>query len=186
MRRLYYIADSVDDAEAVTLALKAEGIRDWHLHVLAKDEAGLYTHKIHSANPIHQLDVVHTGLRYAFVGLLVGLLLAGVLLVLHLTGIVGLTINALAFVILGGLGMCFGAWEGGLVGLTRENYKIERYHEEIEAGKYLIMVDVTSQQRPLVKEMMNFDFPHIPYRGGSTTTINVLDKPKQLHHQTTH
>ncbi len=186
MRRLYYIADSVDDAEAVTLALKAEGIRNWHLHVLAKDEAGLYTHKIHSANPIQQLDVLHTGLRYAFVGLLCGLLMAGVLLALQLTGVVELPVSALPFVILGMLGLCFGAWEGGLVGLPRENYKIERYHDEIEAGKYLIMVDVTAEQRPLVKEMMNFDFPHIPYRGGSTATVNVLEKPKQLHHQTTH
>lgn len=186
MRRLYYMADSVDDAEAVTLALKAEGIRNWHLHVLAKDEAGLYTHKIHSANPVHQLDLIHTGLRYALVGLLCGLLLASLLWMLHMAGIVGLGINQLAFAVLGMLGLCFGAWEGGLVGLTRENYKIERYHDEIAAGKYLIMVDVTPQQRPLVKEMMNFDFPHIPYRGGGTTFVSVLATPRHLHHQTTH
>ena len=65
-------------------------------------------------------------------------------------------------------------------------YKIERYHDEIEAGKYLIMVDVTPDQRPLVKEMMNFDFPHIPYRGGGSTRINALAKPKVQYHQTTH
>lgn len=186
MRRLYYVADNVDDTEAVTLALQAEGISHWHLHVLAKDEAGLYTHKIHSANPIHQLDIIHTGARFAAVGLLCGLALATVLYLLNSVGVVGLTINGLAFAILGGLGLLFGAWEGGLVGLTRENYKIERFHDDINAGKYLIMVDVSNEQRPLVKELMNFEFPQIPYRGGSSTRINVLEKPKVTHHQTTH
>ncbi len=186
MRRLYYVAENVDDAEAVNLALRAEGISHWHLHVLAKDEAGLYTHKIHSANPIHQLDFIHTAVRFAFVGLIAGLLLASGLWILERVGVLDLSIGWLAFALLGGLGLCFGAWEGGLVGLTRENYKIERYHDEIEAGKYLIMVDVKPDQRPLVKEMMNFDFPHIPYRGGGSTLINALEKPKVQYHQTTH
>ena len=44
------------------------------------------------------------------------------------------------------------------MGLRRENYKIERYHQENEQGKYLIRVDVCAEQRPLVKELMNFEF----------------------------
>lgn len=48
-----------------------------NLHVLAKDEAGLYVHEIRSANPIHQLDLIHTGGRFAGVGLFIGLLIAG-------------------------------------------------------------------------------------------------------------
>lgn len=186
MRRLYYVADSIDDAEAVTLALQAEGVKRMHIHVLAKDEAGLYTHKIHSANPIHQLDFVHTGARFAMVGLIAGVALAGVLYLLSMAGIVSLEIGFWVFAGLGFLGMCFGAWEGGLVGLTRENYKIERFHDEIEAGKYLIMVDVDRQQQPLVKELMNFEFSHIPYRGGGTTLISIFERPKVTHHQTTH
>ncbi len=186
MRRLYYVADSIDDAEAVTLALQAEGVKQWHLHVLARDEAGLYTHKTHSANPIHQLDFIHTGMRFAFVGLIVGVAIAGILYLCMLAGLITLDINLWVFAGLGFLGACFGAWEGGLVGLTRENYKIERFHDEIEAGKYLIMVDVNRNLRPLVKELMNFEFPHIPYRGGGTTVINAFERPKVTHHQTTH
>lgn len=186
MRRLYYVADSVDDTQAVTLALRAEGVSNWNLHVLAKDEAGLYTHKIHSANPIHQLDLIHTGARFAALGLVVGLLIAGGLYLASANGALNLPASPWLFGGLGMLGACFGAWEGGLVGLSRENYKIERYHHEIEQGKYLIMVDVSPEQRPLVKELMNFEFPSIPYRGGGTTSINPLARPKEMHHQTTH
>lgn len=65
MRRLYYVADSVEVAQSVATALQAEGIPRLRLHVLSQDEAGLYTHKIHSANPIHQLDIFHTAARYS-------------------------------------------------------------------------------------------------------------------------
>lgn len=186
MRRLYYVADHIDDADAICRAMMNEGVSRWHLHVLAKDEAGLYSHKIHSANPIHQLDIVHTGLRYAGVGLLCGLLAGMIVYALGAMGTFNFAVEPWVVGVFTLLGTCFGAWEGGMVGLTRENYKIERFHEEIEAGKYLLMVDVENDVRPLVKEMMNFDFPHVPYRGAGNTTINPLKSPRRLYHQNTH
>ncbi|XOV84116.1 MAG: hypothetical protein ACFHXK_03150 [bacterium] len=186
MRRLYYVAESVEAAQAVADALQALGIPRLRLHVLSRDEAGLYTHNIHSANPIHQLDILHTAGRYALIGLLAGLLLAALLSGAFSMGWLALDIGWSGTLILAGIGLCFGAWEGGMIGLSRENYKIERFHDDIEAGRYLIMVDVSRQQRPLVKELMNFDFPHVPYRGGGTRSINIWDHAKVTYHQTTH
>ena len=186
MRRLYYVADHVDDVQAVMFALQRLGISQWHLHVLAKDAAGLYTHKIHSANPIHQLDVVHTAARFSLTGMLCGAMLAVTLYLLAHWGMVNFSPSPIVLGILVLVGFCFGAWEGGMVGLTRENYKIERFHDDIDAGKYLIMVDVKRDERPLVRELMNFEFAHIPYRGGGNTRIEILAKPKVTHHQTTH
>jgi hypothetical protein len=186
MRRLYYVAESVEVAHEVAQALHGLGIARLRLHVLARDEAGLYTHNIHSANPIHQLDILHTAGRFALLGLLAGLLLAALLIGAFNIGWLSLDIGVTGALVLGGVGLCFGAWEGGMIGLSRENYKIERFHDDIEAGHYLIMVDVSRAQRPLVKEMMNFDFPQVPYRGGGTRSINILDNPKVTYHQTTH
>ena len=186
MRRLYYVVGNIDDTEAVTRAMHEEGVSDWHLHVLAKDEAGLYTHKIHSANPIQQLDFIHTATRYAFLGLLGGTVIGLLLFGLGRVGALGFELGGLHIVLLSLLGVCFGGWLGGMIGLSRENYKVEKFHGEIESGKYLVMVDVNRELRPQVKEMMNFRFPHIPYRGGSSTFINPFERPKALHHQTTH
>ena len=186
MRRLYYVADRVEDVEAVCRAMHREGVGHWRLHVLAKDEAGLYTHHIHSANPMHQLDIVRTALRFAAVGALVGLLVAGLLTMASAVGWLEFQVPAWVLVLVVAFGTCFGAWEGGLVGLSRENYKIERFHEDIEAGKYVLMVDVNNELRPHVKAMMNFDFAHVPYRGAGKRLINPLEKPKVLYHQTTH
>ena len=186
MRRLYYVADSVEDAQAICLSLQKEGVSKWHVHVLAKDAAGLYTHKIHSANPIHELDIVHTGARFAVLGLLISSMIGGLIYLLGSAGFIALNVPLWVVFALALLGACFGAWEGGMVGLSRENYKIERFHDEIEQGKYLLMVDVSKDQRALVKEMMNFDFPLVPYRGGSSIGIGLLERPKVVHHQTTH
>ena len=43
------------------------------------------------------------------------------------------------FVIVG-VATMFGAWEGGLTGIATENKKLERFHHDIEAGKYLILI----------------------------------------------
>ena len=75
MRRLYYIADDLPTTRAISETLHDEGITDWNFHVVAKDEDGLYRHHIHSATPIQQLDIVHTGERFALIGAAVGLAL---------------------------------------------------------------------------------------------------------------
>ena len=186
MRRLYYVADRVDDAEAVCLAMHREGVGHWRLHVLAKDAAGLYTHHIHSANPIHQLDIVHTALRFAVVGGAIGLLIGCAIFAMSSFDLLPFAVPVWLIFAAVAFGICFGAWEGGLVGLSRENYKIERFHEDIEQGKYVLMVDVDDELRPKVKAMMNFDFPQVPYRGAGKRFINPLEKPKVLYHQTTH
>ena len=186
MRRLFYVAESIDDAEAVSEAILEQGIKRSRVHVLAKDEAGLYTHKVHSATPLQQLDVIHTGIRYAVLGLVVGLLIGTGLVALNFLGLLQLQIGVLGVMALGFVGLCFGAWEGGLVGLSRENYKIERFHDDIEAGRYLLMIDVRQQERPHVRELMNMEFAHVPYRGATDRRVRLLDKPKVMHHQTTH
>lgn len=186
MRRLYYVADYIDETQAVCQALSNEGIDHWQVHVLSKDEAGLYTHKVHSASPLQQLDIVHTALRFAVIGAICGLLLGLMLYVAGVMSWINFSVAPWTIGLLALLGTLFGAWEGGMVGLSRENYKIERYHDEIEQGKYLLMIDVRDAQRPLVREMMNLEFEHVPYRGASSPFVNPLHKPRRLHRQTTH
>ena len=183
MRRLYYIADDLPTTQAISETLHDEGVTDWNFHVLAKDESGLYRHHIHSASPIHQLDVIHTGERWAMVGAMVGLT-AGI--AVYLTSALPWTptlMTVLVFAVVGGL---YGAWQGGMVGLSRENYKLEPFHDEIEAGRYLIMVDVKPESRARVREIMNMGFPRVRYCGKDTTLINPFKRPRRVYSQTTH
>ena len=183
VRRLYYVADDLETSQRISDELHSEGISDWNFHVLTKDIDGLYRHHIHSATPIHELDIVHTGERWAMVGALVCFVVA---LAIHLSGALPWStssVSVLLFTLVGGL---FGAWQGGMVGLTRENYKIEPFHEDIEAGRYLVMVDVSNENKARVREIMNMQFPDVRFCGRDTTLINPFKRPQRIYHQTTH
>src|SRR5262245_17923083 len=149
MQRLYYLANDIDICERVSEALHREGIRDWNFHVLSKDEAGLYIHRVHSATPFQQLDLVHNAARWGIVGGATGLAV-GLLCLLFQPW--PWETNAVTIVIVTLLVAFYGAWQGGMVGLSRENYKISPFHDDIEAGRYLIMIDVRRGHRDRVPE----------------------------------
>ena len=54
---------------------------------------------------------------------------------------------------------CFGAWEGGLIGVATENKKIARFHDDLEAGKYLILIDALRSKEDSVQAMMRERHP---------------------------
>jgi hypothetical protein len=58
MRRLFYLVSSIDSAKEISEDLHKNGVTDWRFHVLSKDEAGLYTHNLHSASVSDRTDVV--------------------------------------------------------------------------------------------------------------------------------
>lgn len=183
MKRLYYVADDVLTCDRVSRTLLGEGISDWHFHVLSRDEAGLYQHHIHSATTYQQLDVIHTGERWGFVGAGVGLAVG---LLAWATQLLPWGVDAFSVFLMSVVGGLFGAWQGGLVGLTRENYKIAPFHDDIEAGRYLIMVDVDDETRSRVRAIMNVGFPEVRYRGKDSTFINPLARAERIYPQTTH
>ena len=183
MQRLYYLANDVDTTQRVSDAVHKEGIRDWNFHVLAKDEAGLYTHHVHSATPYQQLDVIHTGERWGLVGACIGFAIG---LACYLLQALPWETNAQTVAIMTLIGGFFGAWQGGMVGLSRESYKIAPFHDDIEAGRYLIMVDVKPEHRSQVRELMNMKFPAVQRCGSTNTLINPFDRPAHLRHQNTH
>lgn len=179
MRRLYYIADDLPTTQAISETLHEEGITDWNFHVVAKDEGGLYRHQIHSATPIQQLDIVHTGERFAMIGAVVGLVGGGIA---YYSASLPL-LSVFAFTLASAL---FGAWLGGMVGLSRENYKLEPFHDEIEAGRYLLMVDVQKESKARVREIMNMGFPRVRFCGKDSTVINPFKSARNVYPQTTH
>ena len=151
MKRLYYLTDQIEVAEAASDSIHREGITDRHFHVLSHDEAGLQMHHLHPTTPLHELDVLRLGER----GLLCGIAGAVVLVVLTSQytswfeqfgwiGVLGVTLIA----------MGFGTWLGGFIGVQRENYKIRRFHDAIEAGSYLLMVDVDKSDEQRVMSVL--------------------------------
>jgi hypothetical protein len=169
MKRIYYLTDNIESTEQISNDLHEAGIKDWNFHVLSKDEAGLYKRHIHSANYLQKLDIVRDAERGAMLGAIVGLLVTWII---ASSQVFGANAGALAYLAIFGFVTLFGAWVGGLIGLTQENQKIAFYHNDIEAGKYLILIDVKAGDETRVQSLMQQKHPEAQFKRVGSTFIN--------------
>lgn len=166
MIRLFYLTDSLEAAAQASQTLHDAGISDWNFHVLSSDESGIYRRHLHGATAWQKNDILRCGERGAMAGLLVGILVT--LLMVFLAPGAGLWP-------LTAVGVCIvftlvGTWLGGMWGLQIENHQIARFHNDIAAGKYLIMVDVRKSRLNMVKCLMGL-IPEAPLVGTDQTVV---------------
>lgn len=156
MKCMYYLAPTLQDAHRISDDLHDAGVNDWFLHVVSKDEAGLRREKLHSSNYLETLDLVRMWFIGANVGFIVGVVGSGLLMYFEPFG-PGVPYFVYPILIL--VATLFGAWEGGLFGINAENQKLARFHDEIEAGNYLILIYTRKGQGEVVKTMMAKQHP---------------------------
>jgi hypothetical protein len=135
MKRLYYLSKNIDYVKAISDELHQGGISDWNFHVVSRDDAGLYTHHLHGSGPLQRTDFVHWALRGTLLGLLLSLLVVAGLLWQTSLPYVVMVCAALLLTM-------FSTWVGGLIGISHVNYKVARYYDNLQAGEYLMMVDI--------------------------------------------
>ena len=167
MVRLFYLVSSIDSAKEISDDLHEHGVTDWRFHIVSKDEAGLYTHQLHSASILDRTDLPRFVERGAIIGFVLAL---AIVLPLSLTDIVPLP--AAAWVAMLAFMVAAGAWIGGFGGIQGENYRIQPFHEDIEAGKHLIMVDTPKEYVPKVKELMTKNHPEAELQGKDSSFNN--------------
>lgn len=153
MKCIYYLSSTLKCTQDVSDDLHEVGVEDFYLHVISKDECGLKKQHIHSSNYLETLDIVRDGFIGAALGFLVGL--AGIAALMYFKPFgPDFEIPTLVYAILVGAATLFGAWEGGLTGIATENNKLKKFHDDIAAGKYLILVYVRKHQEATVRKMM--------------------------------
>jgi hypothetical protein len=154
---LYYLTRTIAATDQVSADLHEVGVMDFYLHVISRDQAGLKRHHIHSSNYLETLDIVRDGFIGAALGFVIGLAGAGLLLYTKPFG--EHVVPAFVYAILVGVATLFGAWEGGLVGVDSEHKKLAKFHDDLVAGKYLILVYVRKHREPVVLKMMREKHP---------------------------
>jgi hypothetical protein len=177
LKCLYYLAPTLAATHGVSDHLHAVGVKDFYLHVVAKDEQGLRQQHIHSANYLETLDVIRDGYIGAAIGFLCGL--AGIGLLAYFQPF-GASVPTFVYVVLVAVATLFGAWVGGLTGVDHENKKLRKFHEEIEAGKYLMLVYVRRHQEATVRAMMQENHPEAALAGIDTHFINPFNAVKSV------
>jgi hypothetical protein len=178
MRRLYYLTRSMDYAETISNEIHDKGITDWNFHIMSRDKKGLTKHHLHSTNTlIHERDVIRIGERGAIVGVSAGFF--ATISFLTLTTFIpvrNLSQATMLFVCIS-FGV-IGATLGSLLGLALENAKIRRFHEEMENGKHLLMIDVRKNDAPKMEEMMSA-YKEAEPAGDGTSFISPFQRPRR-------
>lgn len=151
MRCFYYLAPSLQTAQKISTDLQNVGVLDWFVHIIARDEAGLKREHLHSSNYLETTDILRDGLIGANIGFIIAVLAAGTVMLLEPFGPQTPKMVYFAVVVVFTL---FGAWVGGLTGIDKENKKLRRFHEDIQAGKYLILIYARKEQEDKIRDMM--------------------------------
>ena len=151
MKCFYYLAPTLTSTQKISDDLHAVGVLDWFLHVIAKDEAGLKREHLHSSNYFETTDLIRDGLIGANLGFILAVIAAGIVM---LTVPFGPDAPKMIYFAVVVVFTMFGAWVGGLTGIDKENKKLRRFHDDIDAGKYLILIYAGKEQEDLIREMM--------------------------------
>ncbi len=174
MRKLYYLTDNMISVEEVSKDLHEQGITYWNFCVHSKDEVGLHKRRVHSASYLQQRDVIRHGERGAIIGFMIAVL--AVLFVMFAKPF-GAETHPLIYVAIFGFITMFGAWAGGLNGLATENQSIAKFHDEVAAGKHLLMIDVKKDKEESVKQLMQDNHPEAQFKGSESTFIMPFSCP---------
>lgn len=169
MKCMYYLAPSLVSTHQISDDLRDVGIDEWHVHVISKDEAGLRKEKLHSSNWLETRDLLRYGFIGANFGLIAGVIAAGAMILFEPFG-PNVPVIAYFFLVL--VATLFGAWVGGLVGLDSENQKLKRFHDDIESGKYLVLIYARKGMGERVKEMMRERHPESRHVGTDRHLFN--------------
>ena len=174
MKCFYYLSPTIESAESITDDLQSSGVNNWFIHIISKDEAGLNKKRLHASNYIETMDFMRFGFIGAGFGLIVGLVFAAIMAI---TEPVGPGVPLLAYAGMVFLITCFGAWQGGLIGISKENKKLAHFHDDIIAGKYLILIYAPHKNEDQVSDTMKRLHPEARLVGVDPRFYNPFSEP---------
>jgi hypothetical protein len=158
MRRIYFLAPNIETTHKIVIELRAAGIEDRHMHILAKRDTPL--EDMPEASVFEKTDFIPALERGAALGATTGLL----------AGLVGLRFAG--FAIAGGpiLGILFfgatiGTIMSGLAGLQCGNSRVRQYDEAIDRGELLVMIDIPKERIDAISELITKHHPTAQFEG---------------------
>ncbi len=158
MRRIYFLAPNIETTHKIVDELRAEGIEDRHMHILAKRDTPL--EDLPEATEFQKTDFIPALERGAALGGTTGVL----------AGLVALRFAGFAIAggpILGSLvfGATIGAIMSGLAGLQVGNSRVKDYEGAIERGELLVMVDIPKERIEAISQLITKHHPTAHFEG---------------------
>lgn len=159
-RRLYFLVPDLPRARQLTDELLLARIDDHHIHVLAKE--GTPLGDLPEARLWDRSDLKEAISHGWGVGALIG----------ALGGLVALSIPALHQLPAGALfaaavliGMAFGAWVSGMIGVSLPNRELKAFLPGVEKGALLMIVDVPKERVEEIQQRVRSQHPEVEFGG---------------------
>lgn len=179
MRTLYYLMDRLVTARAMADTLRELNVDDSGYYIVSKDHDGLRRNDLHDASVFAETDLVHSGLRGALFGGIAGVLFA---LWVAIVQPFDMEVGLVAFLLIALLIGHFGAWVGGMVGLSHENYRLAPFHEAIAHGRYLLVINLREATRVRkVKEVLHQRHPEARFEAEDGGAMHLLSSRADYH-----
>lgn len=148
-RRLYFLLPDVDSARHTANDLLLARIEDRHMRFLAR--RGTDLGELHEASYLQKTDLAHgAGIGLALGGL-GGLLLGTALVAFPIEGTHPQLVAVLVAAIVGAV---LGAWMASMAAAAVPNSRLRPFHDAIEKGQVLLMVDVPYSSVEGVRELV--------------------------------
>jgi hypothetical protein len=166
MRRLYFLVPTIDSASQIVDELLLARIEERHIHIAAKDHHALHDAHLPEANLLQESDFIPAVEKGIAVGGATGVV-AG--LVAMTFPPAGLVLGGGAILGMGVVGAGFGAWVSGMIGISLDNSQIDEFHQAIEDGQLLLMVDVAKNKVNEITDLVKTHHPEAEVEGTEPT-----------------
>jgi hypothetical protein len=137
MKRHYYITNDIENIEVLFKDLSHKQIKEKGIHIYSKKEREIENHTLPKIFDFFKTDIIHSGEKGLILGIFLSLIFFIIINLLNLTQKIG-TFNVyfISFFII-----LLSSWEGGLIGISKKNYKISQFNKKLNDTDYLIMID---------------------------------------------
>ena len=155
-RRLYFVLPDVETSRKVVQELLLARIEEKRLHFLGR--RGVDMKDLPEASAVHKSDLFRGTYIGFFAGIITGLL-AGLYIYFN-PATVGLQVPPYVIFICAITGAVIGAWiSGPLIGASTPNHRIRAYHQLLEEGNILLIVDLPSTRIEEVRKIIKSYYP---------------------------
>ncbi len=158
MRRIYFLVPNIQITHKIVEELKAAGIEERYIHILAKRDTPL--EGLPESGVTIKTDFLPAVERGVALGGTTGLL----------AGLVGLRFAG--FAIAGGpllgiiiAGATIGSLMGGLAGMNSGNSRLKQFEQAIEQGELLVLVDVPRERIEAIRKLVIRHHPEVEFEG---------------------
>ncbi|REL34413.1 NAD/FAD-utilizing enzyme [Thalassotalea euphylliae] len=152
MLRHYFISENLSELKNLQSELTEQGVTEPQIHVLSHDDAAIDEHNLPEVESVLKKDVVHS----TEIGAVIGVIAAAItLFVAYYMGWTESAAGWLPFVLLAIVVLGFCTWEGGFIGIQRNNVHFERFQEVLRKGKHVLFVDIEQNQEQMLAKVIS-------------------------------